>query len=56
MSVEEITIGDPFFSVKLIKSNKNIFCEWKGDCFKFIEFSIEDKATSAWAFTISNCN
>ena len=54
MSVEDITIGDPF-SVKLIKSKK-YFCEWKGDCFKFIEFSIEDKATSAWAFTISNCN
>ena len=25
MSVEDITIGDPFFSVKLIKSKKNIF-------------------------------
>ena len=29
MSVEEITIGDPFFSVKLIKSNKNIFVNGK---------------------------
>ena len=29
MSVEDITIGDPFFSVKLIKSNKNIFVNGK---------------------------
>ena len=29
MSVEDITIGDPFFSVKLIKSKKNIFVNGK---------------------------